>query len=263
MTVTQGEIERGLSAVGLGKGSHVLVHASYKAFGGVEGGPAMVVGALVETASTVMMPASTWERTAVWDASGLYEGNAYAPEPPPRANPAPFSYDTPIDKEIGIIPEIFRQVYPVCRSSHPLQSFIAYGDLAESIAGDGQDISAGAPIGRLMDAGGVLLLAGVTHTASTAVHLAEERAGRTLFVRHARTDLGVLAVSCGGCGEAFDELQSSVGLMERNAVVGNATLRCYDLRLYVEAVGALIEKDPYALLCDCDRCRAHKERVPA
>ena len=39
MTVTQEDIERGLRELGLNDGSHVLAHSSYKAFGGVDGGP--------------------------------------------------------------------------------------------------------------------------------------------------------------------------------------------------------------------------------
>ena len=261
MTVTQEDMERGLRALGLGERTHLLAHSSLKAFGGVEGGPMTVVQALVETVSTVMMPAYTSERTAVWDASGLFEGNAYRPEPPPDTAPAPFSYDTPIDREIGIIPETFRTAYPVRRSGHPLLSFVAYGELAERLAGAGGETNQVEPIRRLMEAGGEVLLIGVTHTASTAVHLAELLAGRRLFIRHALTDEGAKAVISGGCSEAFDELQPHVARLERRTTVGDATLRRYRLRPYVEAARELIEDYPYALLCDCERCSAYKDQV--
>ncbi len=185
MTVTRGDIERGLESLGLGNDSHVLVHSSCTAFGGVEDGPPAVVRALVETLGTVMMPASTWERTAVWDKGGLFDGNAYQPEPPIDNTATPCSYDTPVDRSIGVIPETFRTSYLVCRSSHPLQSFVAYGKLAQQLCGaeaDRQDVE---PIRRLTEADGEVLLAGVTHTTSTPVHLAEHLAGRRRFVRHA------------------------------------------------------------------------------
>ena len=261
MTVTQKDIERGLRALGLDERSHVLAHSSLKAFGSVEGGPLAVVRALVETVSTVMMPAYTSERTAVWDAGGLFEGNAYRPEPPPDATPAPFRYDTPIDTDVGIIPETFRTAYPVRRSGHPLLSFVAYGKLADRLTGAGGDTDQVEPIRRLMEAGGELLLIGVTHSASTAVHLAELLAGRRLFIRHALTEAGTKAVISGGCSDAFDELQPHVARLERGATVGGATLRRYRLRPYVEAARRLIEGDPCALLCDCERCSAYKDRV--
>lgn len=257
--VTQDEIERGLRALGLGSGSHVLAHSSYKALGSVEGGPLTVVRALVASASTVMMPASTWEQTTVWDASGLFKGNAYRPEPPPDATAGPFCYDTPIDKEIGIIPETFRTAYSVYRNGHPLTSFIAYGELAEFLAGADGDVDGIAPVRRLMEADGDLLLVGVTHRASTAVHVAEQLAGRRPFTRHALTGEGVKAVFCGGCSAAFDDLEPHVQELERRTIVGGATLRRYRLRPYVEAAHDLIRRDPSALLCECQRCRATQE----
>lgn len=257
--VRQDDIKRGLRALGLGRGSHVLVHSSYKSFGGLQGGPATVVRALVETLGTVMMPAFTWERTQTWEASGLFEGNAYHPEPPPDANPVPFAYDTPIDKDIGVIAETFRRSYQVGRSGHPLSSFIAYGELAEELAGNGDDTNQIEPIQRLMDADGEALFVGVTHTASSALHLAEWLAGRRLFVRHALTADGVRAVVCGGCSAAFDKVQPHVQHLERRATIGRATLRCYRLRPYVEAARELIAGDPRALLCGCERCRATYE----
>ena len=218
-----------------------------------------VVRALVASASTLMMPASTWERTAVWEPNGLFEGNAYRPEPPPVSAPVAFAYDTPIDSEIGSIPETFRQMYPACRSGHPLQSFVAYGELAKHLAGEGDDTHDIAPIRRLLEEDGEVLLIGVSHSRSTAVHLAEFLAGRRVFVRHAMTRDGVRAVLCGGDSAGFDELQPHVERLERRIVVGGATLRCYRLRPYVEAARKLIVSQPLALLCDCERCYATRE----
>lgn len=261
--VTQDDIERGLRALGLGKASHVLVHSSYKSIGAVEGGPATVVRALVESLGTVMMPAFTSDRTFVWDARGVFEGNAYRPEPPEKEAPEPFTYDTTANKTMGVISETFRTAYPVRRSAHPSASFIAYGELADLLVGPGTEEDGVEPIRRLMEAGGDVLLLGVTHTNSTAIHLAEQLAGRRLFVRHALTPDGVRAARGGGCGAAFDGLQPHVEYLERRTQLGSAALRCYPLPEYVDAARRLLERDPFALLCDtCDRCRAHRSRVP-
>ncbi len=260
--VTQQDIERVLEELGLGKASHVLVHSSYRSFGGVESGPTTVVRVLVESLGTVMMPAFTWNRTRIWDASGVFDGNAYMTQPQDVANPEPFTFATPIDTGIGVMPEVFRTTCPVRRAPNPLVSFVAHGELAEHLCGAGTEVDGVEPIRRLMDAGGDVLLLGVTHTSSTAIHLAEQMAGRPLFLRHALTPVGVRAVRCGGCGDAFDELQPYVEPFERRTTVGLSALRCYPLGSYVEAARELIQRDPSALLCDrCDRCRAHRSRV--
>jgi aminoglycoside 3-N-acetyltransferase len=262
--VIDGRALRGaLSELGIGSDTHLLVHASFKAFGGVYGGPAAVADALVATAGTVMMPASTGDgprSPAVWDASGDVPGNAYPPPPATPQEPTPFSPDMPIDKEIGVIAETFRRRYPVIRTRHPRQSFVAHGTLAAALTAD----PVTAPIERLMEAGGSVLLLGVTHTSSTAVHLAERLAGRPLFLRHALTHDGVRAVLCGGCSDAFDDLQPYVEQIERRVHCGAAGLRLYRLTPYVEAARHLIGLNPDALLCrraECVRCAARRRSI--
>ena len=261
--VTQQDIERALQDIGLDKTSHVLAHSSYRSLGGIEGGPMAVVRALVDSFGTLMMPAFTSDRTSVWDASGIFEGNAYSLQPPAdAAPPEPFTYSTPANKTMGIINETFRTAYPVRRSANPRVSFIAFGELADHLTGPGTETDGVEPIRRLMEAGGDLVLLGVSHASSTSIHLAEQLAGRPLFLRHALTPEGVQAVRSGGCGEAFDDLQAHVEHLERRTDVGNATLRCYSLAPYVETALRLIEREPFALLCEtCERCRAHRSRV--
>jgi aminoglycoside 3-N-acetyltransferase len=263
--VTREEIERVLRELGLGERSHVLVHTSYKSIGGVEDGPLAVVRALVETFGTLMMPSFTSERTEMWDARAAFEGNAYPSAPPADWNgaPEPFTHDMPANKTMGVINETFRREYPVARSANPSGSFIAYGALAEELTGPGTEFDGLEPIRRLMVAGGDILLLGVTHTNSTSIHLAEVLAGRQPFVRYGLTPDGARPASGGGCADAFDGLQPHVEHLERRATLGGATLRCYPLVPYVEAARQLIEREPLALLCDsCDRCRAHRGRVP-
>lgn len=268
MSVTQADIERGLAELGLGAESHVLVHTSYKSLGGVEGGPADVVRALVSTVATLMMPAFASHRSAVWDPRGLVDNNAYPPSPPEGwdiSQAEPFTYDTPANPTMGVVNETFRREYPVARSGNPMMSVVAHGELAEELCGPGTDVDAVEPIKRLMDAGGEVLLLGVTHTNSTAIHLAEQLAGRRQFERYAMTPDGVRMAMSGGCGNPFDDLQPHVQHLERRVEVGDATLRCYALQPYVQTARTLIEDDPEALLCpvakECIRCDAHRNRV--
>lgn len=263
--LTQGDIERALRDLGLDRSSHVLVHTSYTSLGRVNGGPYAVVRALVHSFATLMMPAFTSDRTFVWDTRGAFEGNAYPPTPPKARERPPerFSYNTPANKTMGIINETFRVAYPVLRTSHPSASFIAYGALAERLVRPGTEVDSLEPIRRLMDAGGDVLLLGVTHTNNTATHLAEQLAGRQMFVRYCLTPDGVRGASGGGCSAGFDQLQPHVEHLERKTNLGNATLRCYALQPYVDAARELMERERFALLCDknCDRCQAHRGRV--
>lgn len=261
--LTERDIKRGLHDVGLDMSPHVLVHTSYKSMGPVSGGPHTVARALATSFATVMMPVFTSDRTFVWDPRGVFEGNAYAPESVANERtPTPYTYDTPANRTMGIINETFRISFPVARTPHPSASFAAFGELAADLTGPGTEFDGLEPIKRLMDAGGHVLLLGVTHTNSTTIHLAEKLAGRQMFVRYAMTPEGVRAAMGGGCGNGFDQLQPYVEHLERRTQLGNATMRAYGLQPYVAAAIALIQKDPYALLCDrCDRCRAHRSRV--
>ena len=270
MSVTPADIERGLRALGLGAESHVLAHTSYKSLGGVEGGPKAVVDTILGHVATLMMPAFASHRSAVWDSRGLVENNAYPPSPPDGwdlSQAEPFTHDTPANPTMGVINETFRREYAVARSGNPMMSFVAYGALADELCGPGTDVDAVEPINRLMHAGGDVLLIGVTHTNSTAIHLAEQLAGRRQFERYAMTPDGVRMAMSGGCGNPFDDLQPHVKRLERRTQVGEATLRCYALQPYVQIAGTLIEDDPEALLCpvakECIRCDAHRSRVPA
>jgi aminoglycoside 3-N-acetyltransferase len=167
---------------------------------------------------------------------------------------------------MGVITETLRTSYPVERSLNPGVSFIAYGDLAAEVTGPGTELDGVEPIRRLMDAGGDVLLMGVTHTNSTAIHLGEKLAGRDLFIRYALTRGGPQALESGGCGRGFDALQSHVEHIERKATAGRAMLRTYPLQPYIEIVVSLIRRDPCALLCsdtDCGRCNAHRSKVPS
>lgn len=267
MTVTQQDIERGLRDLGL-EGAHVLAHTSYKSFGGVEGGPKAVDDALVNTVATLMMPAFTSERTGIWDARAAFEGNAYPLTLPDdwTGTPEPFTLDTPANVTMGVINETFRREYAAARSNNPMLSFVAFGELADELTGPGAEVDGLVPIERLMEAGGQVLLMGVTHTNSTSVHLAEQLAGREMFVRYGQTPEGPREARGGGCGNGFDDLKPHVAHLERRVEVGDSTLRCYALQPYVEIARGLIEDGPTALLCppskNCVRCDAHRARVP-
>lgn len=103
--VTEAEIAEGLRSLGLSESSSVLVHASLRSFGYVDGGAEAVCRALVRTCGTVMTLAGSGDVTRLPAPPGLVRPhNAYVnaeswesfDEALTRA--VPFSPDLPVDE---------------------------------------------------------------------------------------------------------------------------------------------------------------------
>lgn len=249
--------------LGLDRGNRVLAHASLSAFGEVAGGAEAVVGAMVSTFDTVMMPAFTF-RTMVIPAVGP-EDNALDYESGRQGSrEAEFWHpDLPPDRDVGAVAKALRLHPEAQRSSHPVLSFSGVGaqkyletqTLEEPLA----------PIGALADDDGDVLLLGVDHRVNTAVHYAERKAGRRRFVRWALTASGVLECpNFPGCSDGFYVLRERVGGVRRQVDLGPGTVEAIPLRDLVHIVTGWIREDPTALLCDrpaCRRCRAVRESV--
>jgi aminoglycoside 3-N-acetyltransferase len=255
MALRKSTIEEALRALDLGN-REVLFHSSLSALGHVERGAPAVVEALTAVCSTVLMAAFTYE-CEVWNERGVLPGNAYYERPAAGRVPTTFRRDTPVSRAIGVIPETLRTWPGARRSSHPTQSFIAVGVASAELV----DVDDGAypigPIRRLLERDGTLLLLGVSHTSSTAIHLAEHLEGRAPFVRYAHTPAGVVEIEACGCSDAFDDLEAHVEGIERSAGLGAGRLRAYPLPPYAEAARSMLRADANALLCgQCARCRA-------
>ena len=265
--MTEEAIREGLRALGLDGTSAVIVHSSLSSFGRVEGGALTVCRALVATCSMVLMPAFTWGGT-----------NVYPPPGPPRhlnaAEPAtsweafdevmaqatPFSEDLSIDKGIGVMPETMRRELPCVRSRHPKASFIAAGRHAETLI-DAQRLDHPlGPIEALAELGGDVLLLGVGHTRNTAIHLAEQRLGRSRFYRYAKIAPGTWMElpNLPGCSEGFGVIGPQLTGLTREVKIGDGRARRIPVVDVLTVAKRMVEADPAALLCDqddCERCR--------
>lgn len=248
------------------------MHASLSSFGHVEGGALAVCRALVSVCGTVMVPAGTWDLTglkappglvrphnAYWNAATWEEFDALL------ARALPFSPELPIDRELGRIPEALRRHVPHERSAHPLLSYVAVGARARELIGAQ---SLGRPLGpfeALEALDGDVLLLGVDHTANTAIHLAEQRLGRSRFYRYAKAAEGAWQELPNIPGEShrFDAIARRLAAVTREARIGRCRARRTALRDVLAAATQLIEADPGALLCTDDpasRCAAAREQ---
>ncbi|MFE6668555.1 aminoglycoside N(3)-acetyltransferase [Streptomyces sp. NPDC057697] len=171
-----------LSALGVERGGVLLVHASMRAVGRVDGGVRAVVGALRDALGargTLVVPVFTPENS---DTSPHYldrvrglddrEREAVrAAMPPfdPAASPAP---------SMGRLAETVRLSDGAVRSDHPQTSFAALGPRARDLlAGHRPDCHLGedSPLARLHDAEAQVLLLGTGFDTCSAFHLGEYR----------------------------------------------------------------------------------------
>ncbi len=143
---TASELSAALKSLGVQSGDTVMVHSSCKSFGGFAGGVPEIIRVLQEAvtqAGIVAMPAFT----DCADGGTTSDFNAAT---------------TPVEKWVGIIPEIFRLTPGVLRSSHPTHSVCAWGNKAESFLrqADPDDCFApDGPWGKLAKGGKILFWA--------------------------------------------------------------------------------------------------------
>jgi aminoglycoside 3-N-acetyltransferase len=261
MAVEGSDIERAFEGAGL-RGARAIVHSSLRSFGYVEGGAATVAAALARSLSTVVVPTMSWG-----------EGGAEVPAPehdrPARNGMDAEQADLPraavpfdpamsvIVRTMGAIAHAVRALPGAVRSGHPLTSWVAVGKGSRALA-DGQTLDDPYyPIRVLAEQGGHVVLLGVTLTSCTAIHLAEQMAGRQPFVRWARTADGATArVRVGGCSDGFDNLLSPLGGVLHEGRVGACKIIFAKLAELLPRAAEIIARSPEITVCarGCVRC---------
>ncbi|WP_199620431.1 aminoglycoside N(3)-acetyltransferase [Paenibacillus alkalitolerans] len=185
MMPVESSLAEQLRIIGVEPGMTLLVHSSLSSVGWVPGGAVAVIRALQRALGpegTLVMPTHT---------NHLTDPARWKNPPVPESWWGPIREETPAFDPLetpswwmGAIPETFRRMRGVVRSSHPHLSFAAWGRNAEEvIRGHGEDpsrLGAGlgdeSPVGRVYDMDGRVLLIGVGHGSNTSLHLAEYRA---------------------------------------------------------------------------------------
>ena len=221
-----------------------------------------MLAALTSLCDLVVMPAFT-PQCRVWPRVGPpNNGASYAGHEEENANAEIFRPDLPADPALGALAEALRTAPGALRSWHPLYSFAALGNGAGLVAAAQSLAEPLGPIAHLADGGreATVLLLGVDHTANTALHFAELRAGRKQFVRWALTAGGAVECpGCPGCPDGFNAITPELRGLTRIAQIGTARVECVPLSELLRAAEALIRRDPAALLCGrrgCERCGA-------
>ncbi|MFE1316201.1 aminoglycoside N(3)-acetyltransferase [Kitasatospora phosalacinea] len=174
---TRATIAADLAALGVRPGDVLLVHSALSAFDPVVGGAPAVVLALADAVGptgTVTVPAQSWQ---------LCDPAYLGVEPADRwelirANLPPYEPGWTPSAAMGAVAEALRTAPGARRSGHPHRSFAALGPHAGRITARHEladPLGEGSPLAELYRLDARVLLLGVGHDKSTALHLAEAR----------------------------------------------------------------------------------------
>ncbi|MCZ2122496.1 MAG: AAC(3) family N-acetyltransferase [Anaerolineales bacterium] len=252
---TPQRLKTALSKLGLSK-RLVIAHASLKAFDSLDAN--VMLEALLASTRGLIMPAFTYKTMLNPEAGPPHNGMSYGSQADLNKLAEPFHPDMPVDKMMGVLPEVLRKHPKAKRSIHPIQSFV--GINADALLNTQTIFEPLAPIKALAEQDGWVLLLGVDHTVNTSIHYCEKLAGRIQFIRWALTQDKV--VECGGFpgdSDGFNAIAIDVEKYTRREEVGSASVQAIHLPSLLNAVIKKIRENPFALLCtraDCERCNA-------
>jgi aminoglycoside 3-N-acetyltransferase len=255
MNTSLADLKTAFSKLGLSK-HLVIAHASLKAFDSVDA--ETMLTALLESTRGVIMPTFTYKTMLNPEVGPPRNGITYGTETDLNKLAEPFHSDMPVDKMMGVLPEVLRKHPKAKRSTHPIQSFA--GINANAIVNTQTIFDPFAPIAALAEQDGWVLLLGVDHTVNTSIHYGEKLAGRLQFIRWAIMNDRV--VECGGFpgdSDGFNAIAIDVEKYTRRVEVGSALVQAIHLKSLLNAVVQKITANPFALLCtrdDCERCNA-------
>ncbi|GAB4421632.1 MAG: AAC(3) family N-acetyltransferase [Anaerolineales bacterium] len=254
------DFKTGLGILGLKK-VPVIVHASLKAFGRIQGDGDTwlnaVLMALIDTTGGLMMPTFTYKTMVTPGVGPPNNGITYGKKADLNLMAECFHYEMPADPLMGKLPEALRKNPYAMRTAHPILSFAGI-NVDEALAAQTL-YNPLEPVGVLANQDGWVLLMGVDHTVNTSIHYAEKLAGRHQFVRWAYVKKQI--VECygfPGCSDGFTELEEELGPHTNRVEIGPSFVDAIPIKALIRVVRARLKANPLDLLCqreDCERCQ--------
>lgn len=261
--VTFRDFITGLRKLDIDHSRPVIVHASLSAFGEVHGGAETVLGALLSSFNTFIMPSFTYKTMIIPELGPADNAIVYGSGKDTNRMAEIYRPDMRADKMMGVVAEALRTHPKAHRSAHPILSFA--GINAEHIL-DSQTLKEPLrSIQVLKEQDGWVLLMGVGQTVNTSIHYTEWLAGRKQFVRWALAPKGVITCpGFPGCSDGFEAVTPRLEAIIRRVEVGKGAIQAIPLVGLVDTVSAMLTENPLALLCerkDCGRCNAVRASV--
>lgn len=265
-TVTADGIQAGLIALGL-EGVAVGVHSSLSSFGYVDGGAETVLRALLDVCATVLVPTySSMGRTRPPENDRPKQNGCdyeYFDSILPTKDITPFDPDSfgnnsQIDRDMGVIPKTTLQTPGMIRSKHPSVSWAANGVDATSYVQPHPPDDPMRPLKKLYEANGYVLMLGVPLSECTALHLAEEMAGRHPFIRWTLYRDGVVRrMREYGCSGGFPNLEPYLERDANRLKIGECKAVAYPIRALVDTGAELMRRSPEITLCPQGKVGKH------
>lgn len=252
------DIFTGLKQLDIDPDRPVIAHASLSAFGEVRGGAEGLLGALLASFHSLMMPTFTYGTMLIPEEGPENNGLIYGSGRDLNRMAEIYRPDLPADGMMGVTAEALRRHPHASRSPHPILSMA--GVQVESLLARQTMEEPLGPIAALLEREGWVLLLGTDHTCNTSLHYAEKLAGRKQFIRWALTREGVKECpGWPGCSDGFGQAARWLEPVTRRVYIGPAEVRALPVTEMTAIITSLIQEDPLALLCsreDCDRCQA-------
>ena len=263
MNVSREDILKGIEQIGL-ESKVVCIHSSLKSFGFVKGGAQTIVNAFLDRGYTILVPTFSYDYSISppeddrplrngcnyedWDQNSAGSNKIFTVE----------SHD--ISREsMGAIPYEILKMPKKDRGYNPLNSFTAIGPRSKELVWGQSPIDVYAPLRKLYELNGYIILMGVDLTRMTAIHYAEELAGRNLFIRWAKgLDGKPIRVSIGSCSEGFNNFEPLLKNIEKRVRVGKSLWRVFPIREALDICADAINKNQMITHCgnqNCLRCR--------
>jgi len=246
----------------------VEVHSSFRSFGAqVDGGADTALDAFTEAGCSVLvfayttgqfelLPPEGAQQRISRNAWGDYDHFQSESVPSPRIY-TPDCTDI-MREDLGLIPYTLVNRPGRARGNHPLNSFAAIGPCAETLVAEQTAEDVFAPLRRLCELDGYVLLMGVSLNRATILHYAENVAGRAPFIRWAKNAQGeTIPCRIGSCSSGFPKLDPIAAPIERQVTVGNSLWRCFPARALVALCAAEMRANPAITRCGnpaCPRC---------
>ena len=253
------DIRRAFERLGI-VGERVVIHSSLRSFGSVEGGADALLAEILQSFDTVMMPAFSFESNAPPPAGDRLANNGtdyryYENWSRPLV---PFIVEQAnVDAKMGVLSRRFAALREVRRSDHPWHSWAAAGSQALELTERHDWAIPNLPLERLAARPSYVLLLGVGLASCTALHIAEDRAGRRPFVRWAvHRDGQIRRMSVAGCAKGFGALTPYCERLLARDQIGPCPVTIARLPELVAHVAAVLRSRPELTRCsdECLRC---------
>jgi aminoglycoside 3-N-acetyltransferase len=258
--ITRSDLDRGIERLGL-SGQVACLHSSLKSFGYVDGGADAIVDAFLDAGCTLLVPTFTGTRFEVRPpADQVIERNGWSSTEVsalPERTDVVFTPDLDLidTREMGqIATSVLRRPGRV-RGNHPHNSFTALGPRASMLVRDQAWDDVYAPLREITKQRGSIVMAGVGLNRMTLLHFSETLSGRRLFRRWATgADGTAIPVPIGSCSEGFPNLESAIGTLSTQAMVGHSAWRVFPATETVTTSAAIIRNEPGITHCGSEEC---------